>query len=231
MKVAICGLTEKEELGRILVKHGFQVVKKNPDFVLCYGGDGTILYSERVYPSVPKLLIKHNSRVFRRYDYQEKQLSGILDRMKEGNYILIEEIKLTAVYKNYNQLNALNEIQIHTALPIRATRFSVSTNEKKFDNLLGDGVIVSTPYGSTGYYFTTGGRPFKEGIGISFNNLFKEKIPASVVSDDSKIKIKIIRGPALLLSDNNPRYFKVEEGDEILVRKSEEKARFVLVER
>lgn len=229
MKVAICSLTKKEELDKILVKQGFQVVNKNPDFVLCYGGDGTILYSEKIYPTIPKLLIKYNSRIFRRYDYQEKEINRLLEKIIKENYILIEEMKLTAFYKN-NQLDALNEIQIHTALPIRATRFSVSADGKKFDNLIGDGVIVATSYGSTGYYLATGGLPFKEGIGISFNNLNGERIRSIIVSEDSKIKIKIIRESALLLSDNNPKYFRVKEGDEILIRKSDEKARFILVE-
>ncbi len=226
MKVAICS-TEKEKVKKILVKHGFQVVAKNPDFVLCYGGDGTILYGERLYPAIPKLVVK-TTESCRKSDYSSNSLDHLLDQVKKGNYMIIEEMKLDAYYKN-KKMTALNEVQVHTSLPIRAVRFSVSLDGKRFDNLIGDGVIVATPFGSTGYYLATGGRGFEDGIGISFNNLHTKKIPSFTISEDSKIKIKILRDSAFLLSDNNPKYFRLEEGDEVLVQKSEETARFVLI--
>lgn len=226
MKVAICSV-EKEKIKKIIVKHKFQVVNKNPDFVLCYGGDGTVLYGERLYPTIPKLLIKTTEKC-RSYDYPSKSTDSLLEQIKNGEYIVVEEMKLTASYKN-KRLTALNEIQVHTKLPVRAIRFSVAADGKKFENLVGDGVIVATPFGSTGYYYATGGRPFKEGIGISFNNLHSEKIPSHVLPENSKIKIKLSRDSAILLSDNNPKYFNLDEGDEIIIQKSDEKARFILI--
>lgn len=228
MKVAICSKVKVEKVGKLLLKNGFELVKKNPDFVLCYGGDGTLLYAERTYPTIPKLIIRHDSKIQRRYDYKENQLKKILEEIKKENYLLVEEMKLTAFYKN-NRLTALNEIQVHTKLPIRAIRFSVEADGKRFENLVGDGVIVATPFGSTGYYLATGGMPFKEGIGISFNNLHSEKISSFTVSEDSKVKIKMIRDSALLLADNNPKYFRLKNGDEVIVQKSIEKARFIQV--
>lgn len=226
MKAAISS-AEKEKIRKILVKHGLQVVTRNPDFVLCYGGDGSILYGERSYPSVPKLVIKTTEKC-RYYDYPSKSIDSILEKVKKGNYIIIEEMKLDAFYKG-NRVTALNEVQMHTKLPIRAVRFSVNADRKKFENLIGDGIIIATPFGSTGYYLATGGRPFRDGIGISFNNLHTRKIESFVVSDESKIKIKMTRDFALLLSDNNPKYFDLKEGDEILIQKSDEKARFIVM--
>lgn len=228
MKVAICSV-EKDRLKRILERHGFQVITNDPDFVLCYGGDGTILYGERLYPTVPKLLVK-TTALCRKCDYEAKSLDDLLDKVKKEEYVIVEEIKLDA-YMGNKKITALNEVQVHTSLPIRAVRFSVFADGKKFENLIGDGVIIATPYGSTGYYLATGGRPFREGIGISFNNLHTKKIPSFTVSENSKIKIKMIRDSALLLSDNNPKYFKLKEGDEILVQESDEKARFIFVEK
>ena len=227
MKVAVCTLSEKEKLKKILVKHGFEIVTKHPDFVLCYGGDGTILYGERLYPNIPKLLIK-TTGVCRTYDYPAKSLDSVLKKVKEHNYLVLEEMKLETVYKD-NLLTALNEIQIHTKLPTRAIRFSVTADKKKFDNLIGDGVVVSTAFGSTGYYLATGGRPFKGGIGLSFNNLHSEKIFPVILHEDSKIKIRLNRDSAILLSDNNPKYFNLNEKDEIIIQKSEDTARFILI--
>ena len=228
MKVAICSKANKGKIEKLLLKTGFEIVKKNPDFVLLYGGDGTLLYSERVYPTIPKLMIRHNSHISRKYDYSEKMIKKALEKIRDGNYVIVEEMKLDAYYKGRN-ITALNEVQVHTALAIRAVRFSVFIERKKFENLIGDGIIISTPFGSTGYYLATGGIQFKEGIGISFNNIYSKKIPPLVLPEDSKIKIKMHRDSALLLSDNNPKYFKLNDGDEILIQKSEEKARFILI--
>jgi len=227
MKVAICSSVEKEKLKKILVGYGFDVVNKKPDIVLCYGGDGTILYGERLYPSTPKLIIKTTGEC-REYDYPQKLLDSILKKVRNHNYLVLEEMKLEAFHKN-NIITGLNEIQVHTKLPTRAVRFSLSVDNKKFENLVGDGIIVSTPFGSTGYYLATGGKQFKEGIGLSFNNLHSKKIFPFVVSENSRIKIRIERDSAILLSDNNPKYFSLEKGDEISIHKSSETARFILV--
>jgi NAD+ kinase len=229
MKVAICSTDDRPELKKVLTKYGFKVVAKDPDIVISYGGDGTILFSERKYPTIPKIILK-KTRVCRKCDYTYHDIDNILKKVKAGQYTIVEEMKLTGYYKR-NKLTALNEVQVHTKLPIRAIRFSVSVDGKKYENLVGDGVIVATPFGSTGYYMVTGGSEFKQGIGISFNNLYGRKIPSFVVPEDSVVKITMDRDTALLLADNNDEeYFELDKGDVVTIKKSKEKARFIRVE-
>ena len=62
MKVVISGLA-KNDLAQYIRKHyakDIQIVKSKPEFVLCYGGDGTLLFAERHYPTVPKVMIRHS---------------------------------------------------------------------------------------------------------------------------------------------------------------------------
>jgi NAD+ kinase len=227
MKIAICS-TEKEKIRKILTGQKFEIVENNPDFVFCYGGDGTILYGERRYPEIPKLWIRKNGKI-KDYNYSLKVVNSILDKIKNGKYKIVEEMKLMASYKN-NKLTALNEIQIHTKLPIGAIRFSVNA-KRNFSNLIGDGVIVSTPFGSTGYYSAAGGKPFKNGIGVCFNNIHSGKIPSIVLPENSKIKIKLDRDSAILLNDNNPKYYDLKAKDEITIQKSQKKAKFIKIKK
>ncbi len=224
-KVKVVFRLDPSTVKKVLTAEGFEVVDKDPDFVVCYGGDGTVLFGEREYPEVPKLILK-TSRVCRPYDYNPEKLREYLKKIKDGDYRIYSEMKLKTTTKG-KKLVGLNEIQIHLKLPIYAVRFSFSVNGKKIDELIGDGVIVSTPFGCTGYYKATGGKSFEKGIGISFNNLHNKKEQSLVVSEDSVVKLKVTRGPAWLLADNNEDFIELDAGDSVEIQKSESMANFI----
>ena len=227
--VTIISKYNSKKIESVVKSFGFEIVRKNPSFVLCYGGDGTVLLSERIFPGIPKIVIKRNSNICKRYEYTPNHLKKILESIVKGKYTIIEEIKLVAKSRGKN-LIGLNEIQLHNKIPTRAIRFSLKINKRKIDNLLGDGIIVSTPFGSTAYYSSTGGRSFKKGMGISFNNLHRRKIKSFVVPENSKILIGINREPALIIADNNEKFIEVDKEDKILIQKSNERARFVYID-
>jgi len=224
-KVKVVFRLDPSTVKKILTSEGFEVVDKDPDFVVCYGGDGTVLYGEREYPEVPKLILK-TSRVCRPYDYDPDKLQEYLKKIKNQEYQIYSEMKLETNTKG-KKLVGLNEIQIHLKLPIYAVRFSFSVNGKEYDELIGDGVIVSTPFGATGYYKATGGKYFKKGIGISFNNLHNKKEPSLVIPEDSVIKLTVTRGPAWLLADNNEDFVELDAGDSVKIQKSKSRANFI----
>jgi len=228
-RVLIVSRQDTTKIKGILVEEGFKVVESNPDFIVCYGGDGTVLFSERNYPEIPKLIIK-TSQVCRKCDYTLDNLKNILSKIREGNYCLHKKIKLETEAKS-EKLVGLNEIQVHPKLPIYAVRFSLSVDGKEYKNVIGDGVIVATSFGSTGYYEATGGKSFEEGIGISFNNLHSRKIKSFVVPEDSTVRLTISRGPAWLLADNNENLIELRAKDTVTIRKSKSVANFIYVSR
>ncbi|MEM7825750.1 MAG: hypothetical protein QW412_02740 [Candidatus Aenigmatarchaeota archaeon] len=226
MKVAIVSPLSKKPILNAIKKFGFEVNEKNPEMVVCYGGDGTILYAERIFPGVPKLVIKKPFSLCKKCEYKLGLLEKILKKISEGTYEIKEEMKLETKVKN-RKILALNEIQIHNKNPTRAIKFSVYVEGKKYENLIGDGAIVSTPYGSTAYYSSTGGKPFKKGIGVSFNNLHRRKIKSFVLPENSLVKIKVLRGPAWVIADNYEKFIELKDGDKIVVKAAKEKAKFI----
>jgi NAD+ kinase len=215
---------DASEVKNCLIEKDFELIENDPDFVVCYGGDGTVLFGERKFPGVPKLIIK-TSRACRIYDYTLNDLPSLLSRIKAGDYRIHSEMKIETEAKGEN-LVGLNEIQVHLKLPIYAVRFSLSVNGKKYDGLIGDGVIVATPFGSTAYYRATGGKSFKEGIGVSFNNLHNSDVKSFVTPENTILKLIITRGPAWLLADNNENFVDLEAGDAVTIRKSKSIANF-----
>jgi len=225
-RATIVSILEKGKLKRLLLRKGFIVSNYKPDFIVCYGGDGTALFAEREYPGIQKLLVK-SGKPFRKYDYTYDQLEKIFDKIKKDEFKIVEEMKISAKFGN-KEMVALNEVQVHTASPIRAVRFSAYAGSKRFKNLIGDGVIVSTPFGSTGYYHSAGGKPFKHGIGVAFNNLC-QRIKPLVLPDSKKVKIKIEREDALLLYDNYEKSTELKPGDSVEIKRAKQLAKFIAI--
>jgi NAD+ kinase len=226
-KVLVVSRQDTSKIEGVLAAEGFKVVEGNPDFIVCFGGDGTVLFSERMYPEVPKLVIK-TSPVCRKCDYTPDYLKNILSKIKEGDYCLHKKMKLETEAKG-EKLVGLNEIQIHPQLPTHAVRFTLSVDGKEYNDLIGDGVIVATAFGSTGYYKATGGKAFTKGIGVSFNNLHNRNLKSFVVPEDSVVKLTVSRGPAWLLADNNDNLIELTTKDTVTIRKSESVANFIYV--
>ena len=224
MKVLIFG-KETEGIGELLGKFSFEIVASNPDVIVSYGGDGTLMHAEFEYPGIPKLVLR-GSRVCKLCaDLPNEE---ILARVESGKYATEELIKLEAEAKG-KKLMGLNDIVVHNGDPRHAIRYEIFINGRQVGGeIIGDGVVIATPLGSTGYYRSITDSFFEVGIGVAFNNS-TEQSDHLVLSDNSEIKIRIARGPALVYADNQPESIILGEGDEVVVRKLKETAKIVRV--
>lgn len=221
MKLLLTG-KNADDLEPLVKSLGFEIVNSEPDVVISYGGDGTLLTSERLYPGIPKLPIR-DSLVCKKCPVHGEKV--LLQELLDGKLTLKEYKKLetTILYKT---LTALNDFVIRNVLPIHAIRFLVTGKEKL---LIGDGLVLSTPFGSTGYFKSIVGESFDNGWGLSFNNI-TEKEPPIFLKDEDTVTFKLIRGNATLSFDNNPDIFKIDEGSELKFKLSDKKAKIYELE-
>ncbi len=225
MKVAVVGKA-RYIIERKLSKYGMEK-SKNPAVVICFGGDGTLLYGEELYPGIPKILIKHSSTC-QKCEYHDIDL--VLRFLKAKKFNLISETKVEACVKNNLKAHVknkiivgLNEINIHYR-PARALRMQVTVNGNLVKPyVIGDGIVVATPYGSTAYFRSITGRTFKKGLGIAFNNPTK-KIGPMILDEKSKIEVKILGGKGFVVSDRHEKPVNINEGDTILIKKHKKPA-------
>jgi len=225
MNVVVVGLKRKI-VEDVLSKFGLKLNKKNPEIVISFGGDGTALYAERVYPGIPRILIKHSKTCNK---CEEHDFSKIFSALKQGRFTITEEIKIEGVVNNdpKKRLVGLNEIVIHHKPLTKTIRFRVKVNGRLIeDKVIGDGLLVATPYGSTGYFHSITRMSFKKGLGIAFNNPIKKR-KNLVVDADSVIKVEILRGDGLMVADNYERMIHIGKGDLITIKKMKEKARII----
>ncbi|OGE29516.1 hypothetical protein A2867_00925 [Candidatus Daviesbacteria bacterium RIFCSPHIGHO2_01_FULL_40_11] len=212
-----------------------EIVNSNPDVVISYGGDGSLLASERLYPGIPKLPIRDSLVCKKCPTHDEKVL---LQSLLKGKLNLKEYKKLETTFF-YKTFTALNDFVIRNATPMHAIRFKVTSKAShpapagagSISNqvLIGDGIVLSTPFGSTGYFKSITGQTFKKGWGLCFNNT-TEKIPPVFLTDEDMVTFKLVRGSATLSFDNNPDIFKVDEGSELQFKLSDKTAKIYELE-
>ena len=214
MKVAIIGLEKSFFEKEIKKEKKLRLVKSNPDVVLAFGGDGTFLFAEQVFPGIPKVLVKHNSSCKKCNNHKYKI---IIDALVNKKFKIVNFMKIQAFVKG-KKIVALNDINIHYKPP-RAVRINLEVNNKTIaKEVIGDGVIISTPYGSSGYFQSITRKTFKKGIGIAFNNPVK-KIKEKVIQQNSVVKVKVVRGPAVMCADCNKKIILLKTGDVVKIKK------------
>lgn len=207
-----------QEIDKIFQEKEYIRNDEKPDFVISYGGDGTLLKSEHKYPGIPKLFLR-NSLIGNLGFSESNEI--VLERFFSDSFTIKKYFKIEAEIKD-KKIIAVNEFSLKNKNPRHSIRFDVYINDKKILNhIIGDGLMASTPIGSTGYYRSITRSTFELGIGIAFNNT-TEQYNHMVLRENSVIKVVILRGPAFCYVDNHDEEIVIEEGDEICIRKSEE---------
>lgn len=206
-------------LSPLLSKFGLLEVQSDPDVVISYGGDGTYLMSEVEYPGIPKVMIR-DSKVCKKCI--NLPVPEILKKLSERNYIENKLIKLDAFYGE-NKYTVVNDIIISHTLPTEAIRYKIYINNIPYIDgreIIGDGVVVATPFGSGAYYRSITDGVFSVGIGLAFNNS-TEQIDHIVLRETNAIRFELTRGRAVLAVPGQPIHH-VMEGESVTIAASKE---------
>lgn len=216
MRITLFG-KNSENIEGLVRSFGFRIVSSNPDLIITYGGDGTLLASERHFPKVPKLPIRDSKVCIKCSEHTDEVLLKLLTHKK----IRPEKFPKLEATSGNTAMQALNDIVLRNSSQIHALRFNVFKNTQLLDPIVvvGDGIVASTPFGSTGYFKSVTKETFKEGFFLAFNNTIEDIRPLEFKKDDS-IRITIVRGPGTLSVDNNPNFISIKNGNSIQIRVS-----------
>ena len=212
----------RAEFAPFLRALGIEVVPvdDSPDFVVCYGGDGSLLGADRDFPTTPKLPIRRN-------DLYEKcpvhRDEAVFERVLSGNQEIVRLPRLTAIAGPV-KLHAINDVVFHNAKPTSAVRYRIRIDDAPYsEEIVGDGLVAATPFGSSAYYRSITNSVFRVGMGVAFNNS-TESVNHLVLDPASVVLVTVTRGPAVVLADNSPEEIEMEEGDELVIRFSSQNA-------
>ncbi|ANF16978.1 inorganic polyphosphate kinase [Buchnera aphidicola (Schlechtendalia chinensis)] len=137
-------------------------IGKRCDLVIVVGGDGNMLYAARVLSSYKIKIIGINRGNLGfltdlNPDTALEQLSRVLsgEYVQENRFLL--EVKIVKSNQSYKISKAINEVVLHSAHVAHMINFEVYINNNFSFSQRSDGLIISTPTGSTGYSLSAGG--------------------------------------------------------------------------
>lgn len=132
------------------------------DFLIVLGGDGTILRAARQFcgANLPILGVNLGQMGFLA-EVEPPMLEEALQMLLMENYIVQHRLMLTArVFRECRlvaEYTALNDVVISKGTFSRIIYLDTYVNDKHLETYPGDGIIISTPTGSTGYSLSAGG--------------------------------------------------------------------------
>lgn len=134
---------------------------QDADFLICFGGDGTILHASKDATSrnIPILGINMGSVGFMA-ELEHSELS-LLSRLASGKYETESRMMLDVrVFRENKELFhqvALNDAVITKGAVARVLDLEITGDDVVMASFSGDGVVISTPTGSTAYSMAAGG--------------------------------------------------------------------------
>lgn len=138
------------------------LIPKETECIIVLGGDGTLLQAARdvVHREIPLIGINLGNLGFLA-EVDKTTLYQALDQLIHDDYEVEKRMMLCGTVYRGNEIigkdMALNDIVICREGPLRVVRFNNYVNHEYLNSYNADGIIISTPTGSTGYSLSCGG--------------------------------------------------------------------------
>ncbi len=204
-------------------------IVKNSQLLIAIGGDGTMLNCSRRYGSqgIPILGINLGKVGFLT-DISPDEITTRLLEVIKGDFIKEKRSFLEASLQGTkDSYLALNEVVIHSGAIAQLIDFDLFINDRFVYRQKADGLIISSPSGSTAYSLSGGGPIVLPSVkAITLLPMFPHSLLNTsplVVDDDSKIKIEMIgKKSKAVLSMDSHNSINLKEGNivHLTMRKS-----------
>jgi NAD+ kinase len=207
------------------------VAKTELELVIVLGGDGTILRAAELARGCNAPLLGVNlGHVGFLAEADREDLTATVDRALARDYAVEERLTLAVRVKDVDgeviwESWALNDASVEKASRERSLEVAIEVDGRPLSTFGCDGVVMSTPTGSTAYSFSAGGPvvwPSVEAllmVPLSAHALFARPL---VVGPDSSLAVELLQrsvGSGVVWCDGR-RTFDLPSGSRVIVRKS-----------
>ncbi len=173
-------------------------VTDRSDIIVSLGGDGTILRTAKMVGESGKPILGINlGKLGFLAELNFDELRNSIDELFKGKFNLEDRTVLKATFRHENKdstLFALNDVVIDKAGSSRMIDLETYVDSEYLITYRGDGIVLSTPTGSTGYCLSTGGpiiSPESRVIAISPISPHTLSARPVIVPDNCEIRIVV----------------------------------------
>ncbi|MBQ7476100.1 MAG: NAD(+)/NADH kinase [Selenomonadaceae bacterium] len=217
-------------------EYGLPCVERvHVDMALSIGGDGTLIGVCRRFQEqgIPVCGINLGTLGFLA-DIEPRELESRLGKILIGDYVVENRLLLSAYTSDDLGEkflgNAINDVVISKGTSARMLRMEIFINDTHLMNCKADGLIVSSPTGSTAYCLSAGGPILNPNIRALIvipicPHTFQMR--PIVVSEDDEVRIKLSANSEMTVTLDGQENFKVQPNYEIVVKKSRMTAQIV----
>ena len=206
------------------------------DVLIAVGGDGTILQAAGlvVDSRIPILGVNKGHLGFLS-EIEVEEFEDALPSILDGNYLIDERMMIQGRFVDrsgvQHRMIALNDLVINRNLLDNMLECEADMEGQLIDYYAGDGIIVATPTGSTGYSLSADGPLIYPGTDCLIVNPICPHVlgtAAVIVPADREIRIKITRSrePASVFADGRLEG-TMQIGDVLSIRRAPESIRLV----
>lgn len=232
------------ELSAWLIEHGIKIIGKaipagearrrsdsltDADLIVVLGGDGTMISTARMIGDADALVlgINHGSLGYLT-DFRIEEMFPALETIITGEYEIDRRVMLDAEHwrngKKIASGRVLNDVVINKAALARIIDIDVNLNGLFVNKFRADGLIVSTPTGSTAYNLSAGGPiiyPSMNAVVLTPICPFTLTNRPIVVPDTAEIELILDNeNEGVVLSLDGQTGYPMKAGDRVLIRKS-----------
>ena len=208
------------------------------DLLISFGGDGTLIRAAHLASGKPTPVL---GVYYGRFGFVTQchpneigaAISSFLDKQAKIEERMMIQSTLLRHRKPIATLHSLNEAVVQRAITTRMLEFEISVDGQFLTSYPADGIVVSTPTGSTAYNLSAGGpivSPQMEAMVLCAIAPHTLSSRALVLHPASVIKIKMeTRGDAVLSCDGQSRLSMIS-GDEVEITRSDRTIRLVTID-
>jgi len=214
--------------------NSYETLKNKADFLLSIGGDGTLLKAVTyVRESEIPIMGINTGRLGFISSISADQIDDAITDILKGNYKINERtlLELSSDKNLFKEKNfALNEVAVSKKDTSSMIRIDAYVDDEFLNTYWADGLVVSTPTGSTGYSLSCGGPiilPGTNNIIITPNAPHNLNVRPIVIDDNSVVKLKVEDRDQLALVSLDSRSRAFDSETELIIKKANFKVRLV----
>lgn len=232
-----------ERIADVMPGHGMQVCSVGMlgevcDLVIVVGGDGSLLGAARALAkyNTPVLGINRGRLGFLTDISPDETMLEAVQAVLDGEYMVERRFLLDAEVKRdgnpIGSASALNDVVLHPGKSARMIAFDLYIDGQFVYNLRSDGLIVSTPTGSTAYSLSGGGPIMHPRLdALVLVPMFPHTLSSRpiVVGGESEIKVVVDASQGLYptVSCDGQNHVSCAPGDSITIRKKAHKLKLI----